>query len=222
MTTDLSPIFARYEHLRAQVDALFAKVQQSHPDCVTCTEGCSDCCHALFDLSLVEAMVLNKAFNDTFTHSRERSEILEYAAEMDRSLARIKRDFHRANRDGTPPEEIMESAGRIRMRCPLLTQENTCALYHARPITCRIYGIPTAIMGKGHVCGKAAFTKGTPYPTVALDKIQDQLLGLSQEIADTINTRFKELAQVYVPLSMALLTTYDNAYLGIGPAPKED
>ena len=82
--------------------------------------------------------------------------------------------------------------------------------------------MPSAIAGKGHVCGKTAFVKGTPYPTVNMDKIQDRLAGLSQDISDAVHSRFTELHQVYVPVSMALITRYDEAYLGIGPAPKED
>lgn len=44
---------------------------------------------------------------------------------------------------------------------------------------------------------------------------------LSVEIRDRVQSRFKELHEVFVPVSMALLTNYDDAYLGIGPAPKE-
>ena len=43
MIPDLSPIFSRYEVLRAEADALFARVREAQPDCVTCKEGCSDC-----------------------------------------------------------------------------------------------------------------------------------------------------------------------------------
>ena len=89
------------------------------------------------------------------------------------------------------------------------------------PITCRLYGVPTAIAGQGHVCGFAAFEKGKSYPTVYLDKIQSRLEDLSREIGRTVNSRFRELHEVYVPLSMALITNYDEAYLGIGPAKPE-
>lgn len=68
MIPDLSPIFSRYESLRAEADALFARVRETQPGCVTCKEGCSDCCHAVFDLSLVEAMSLNRAFEAAFAH----------------------------------------------------------------------------------------------------------------------------------------------------------
>lgn len=221
MIPDLNAIFTRYENLRAEADALFERVRDSYPQCVTCKEGCSDCCHAMFDLSLVEAMYINRAFNTTFGHGPERSAILERASELDRHTTRLKRELYRAEKDGESPEAIMSIAAKIKMRCPLLDDTDRCLLYEARPVTCRIYGVPTAIRGQGHVCGFSAFEKGKAYPTVHMDKMHDRLEELSKDIATTVQSRFKELHEVYVPLSMALLTRYDETYLGIGPAKKE-
>lgn len=222
MLAELSPIFSRYENLVAESDALFSRVHSEHADCVTCHLGCSDCCHALFDLSLVEAMYLNNAFATAFGYGKERSDILLSAADTDRQTTRIKRELYRASKDGTPPEEIMRQAAAIRIRCPLLDKHDSCRMYDKRPITCRLYGIPTAIGGQGHVCGKTAFSKGGAYPTVNMDKIQNRLAALSQDIATTLKSRFTELHQVYVPVSMALITKYTDSYLGIGPVKKED
>jgi len=115
----------------------------------------------------------------------------------------------------------MEDAARSRIRCPLLDAEERCRLYAHRPVTCRLYGVPAAIGGEAHVCGKSAFHKGKPYPTVALEKIQDRLSAMSLEIAQLLGTRFTELHLVYVPVSMALLTRYDAEYLGLTPATPE-
>lgn len=65
------------------------------------------------------------------------------------------------------------------------------------------------------------FQKGQAYPTVALDRIQDRLADMSRRIGAAIGSRFRELHRVYVPVSMALITKYDDAYLGVGPVPKE-
>ncbi len=222
MIPDLSSIFTRYEALRAEVDDLFGRVRGDFPQCVVCKEGCSDCCHALFDLSLVEAMYLHKAFEAAFAHGPERSAILERASDIDRLITRIKRDLYRAEKDGESPEQIMERAAQVKVRCPLLDDNNQCLMYHARPLTCRVYGVPTAIAGQGHVCGFSGFEKGKPYPTIHMDKIQHRLEDLSRDVAVTVKSRFKELHDVYVPVSMALLTRYDEAYLGIGPAKKEE
>ncbi len=222
MIPDLTDIFARYENLRAEADTLFDRVREACPQCVTCKEGCSDCCHAMFDLSLVEAMYIHRAFEKAFNYGPERSAILERASELDRHITRLKRELYRAEKDGESPEAIMSVAAKVKMRCPLLDDEDRCLMYEARPITCRLYGVPTAIGGQGHVCGFSAFEKGRPYPTVHMDKMQARLEDLSKEIATAAKSRFKELHEVYVPLSMALLTRYDEAYLGIGPAKKED
>ena len=221
MIPDLTPIFARYAELRDEADAIFAHVAREYPDCVTCHEGCSDCCHALFDLSLVEGMAVNQAFNAAFGHGRERSDILTRASETDRALTRHKRELFRAEKDGESPEAIMARAAALRMRCPLLGPDERCLLYAARPITCRLYGIPTEIGGVAHVCGLSRFDKGRTYPTVRLERFHARLDALSREIAETVQSRF-ELGEVYVPLSMALLTRYDENYLGIGPAKAED
>lgn len=221
---ELDPIFEAYEKLVAETDAVFSRVASMYPDCVTCKSGCSDCCHATFDLSLVEAMYLNLRFQEAFDFGPQRSAILERAADTDRKLTRLKRDYFRELRDAGGSEEamnaILEEASRARIRCPLLDEER-CILYEYRPITCRLYGIPSVIGGKTHVCGKTRFNTGQGYPTVQIEKIQDRLDQLSQGIRDAVSSRFKELHTVYVPVSMALLTNYDNTYLGIGPAPKD-
>lgn len=222
---ELTSVFTAYEALVAEADAVFARVGEMHPDCVTCKPGCSDCCHAMFDLSLVEAMYLNARFIEKYDFGPERSRILENAGSVDRKLTRMKRDYFRELRDAKGSEDamehIMEEAAKARIRCPLLDLNDQCVLYDYRPITCRLYGIPTAIGGKGHVCGQSNFAAGASYPTVHLDKIQERLDRLSVEIRDRVQSRFKELHEVFVPVSMALLTNYDDAYLGIGPAPKE-
>ncbi|MCR5813423.1 MAG: YkgJ family cysteine cluster protein [Desulfovibrio sp.] len=221
MIPDLSPIFSRYEQLRAEADSIFGQMSEKFPQCVTCSKGCSDCCHALFDLSLVEAMYINQAFKAAFDYGAQRSEILTRAATTDRKLTKYKRELFHMEKNGESEAAIMAKAAQIRIPCPLLDDNSCCLLYEARPITCRLYGVPTVIKNQGHVCGFSNFSLGNKYPTVHLDKIQARLEALSAEIATTVHSRFTELDQVYVPLSMALLTEYNEQYLGIGPA-RED
>jgi Fe-S-cluster containining protein len=220
MLASLAPIFTNYEILRAEADALFDQVRRRHPDCVTCSLGCSDCCHAMFDLSLVEALYLNQKFHQAIAFGPRHSAIIDAAGDADRLAARVKRALYTESKDGNT-RQIMEDAARTRIRCPLLDAEEHCLLYEYRPVTCRLYGVPAAIAGAAHVCGKSAFSKGQAYPTVALEKIQDRLAAMSREIAHTLGTRFKELHLVYVPVSMALLTRYDAKYLGFDPVKAE-
>ena len=134
----------------------------------------------------------------------------------------MKRDLFHEEKKGIDTMTIMNDAATMRMRCPLLGDDGLCELYDARPITCRLYGIPTVIGNQGHVCGFSGFKEGMKYPTVKLDKIQKALQDMSLAIERGVQSRFDKLHEVYMPLSMALLTNFDESFLGIGPAKPED
>ena len=217
---DFQPVFDRYETLAREADAVFSRVRGAFPDCVTCRQGCDDCCHALFDLTLVEAAYLNNAFLRAFPSGAARSAILERAYAADREVHKIKRKAFKAQEAGEDVDAILTELGRKRVRCPLLGDDGLCVLYDQRPVTCRLYGVPTAIGGKGHVCGKSAFSPGTAYPTANVDKLHESLLSLSRELALHTSSGYAEIHTVLVPVSMTLVTTYDAAYFGLGRNPE--
>lgn len=212
---DFSPIFDKYEKLRNGVDSLFKQISSGYSDCVKCESGCSDCCHAMFDLSLVEAMYINRKFAEHFGFGPERSKILELADKADRQTFKFKRKIFKDSQEGRDSNEIMLEAAIERVRCPLLTDEGRCAMYEFRPLTCRIYGVPVNIGGHAHSCGKSGFTSGGQYPTVSLEAVNRHLQELSREINELAGASYSELHDVFVPLSMALLNKYDAEYLGI-------
>ncbi|MDL2267766.1 YkgJ family cysteine cluster protein [Desulfovibrio sp. OttesenSCG-928-G15] len=218
---DLTPFFERYETQAKEADALFAHIRSQYPDLVVCKEKCSSCCHAMFDLSLVEALYLNGKFNERFPPGKERTAILDAADSADRTAARIKRKVFKESKEGKDSNEILAEIARVKVRCPLLDENDRCIMYDVRPVTCRLYGVPTAIGGQSHTCGLTGFLQGEKYPTVALDKIQHRLSALSTELTTFIGTAYTELDSMYVPVSTALLTQYDAAYLGIGGIQKE-
>ena len=61
----------------------------------------------------------------------------------------------------------------------------------------------------------SAFVEGKPYPTANLDIIQKMLYEISAEFVSRIKTRHAKMADMLVPLSMAILTDYDENYLGV-------
>lgn len=212
---DPSPVFERYEILARETDALFARVKAEHAACVTCHEGCSDCCHALFDLPLIEAAYLNHVFHKKYQPGAERSRILELAHDADRAVHAIKRKAFAAQKSGATVEAVLAAVAHKRVRCPLLGDDDTCVLYGARPVTCRVYGVPAAIGGKGHVCGKAGFERGKAYPTANMDRIHERLASLSLDLARHMQSGLAEVHAVLVPVSMALITSYDATYYGL-------
>jgi Fe-S-cluster containining protein len=215
MNFDFTPYFKKYEELAAKTDDAFEKVRTAYAECVKCEEKCADCCYALFDLTLIEALYINYKFNEK-KKSSEKSELLEKANQADRIVHKIKQKAHRDLQAGKSEEEILAGLAQERARCPLLNEAELCDLYDNRPLTCRFYGIPTAIAGAGHTCGKSAFEKGQPYPTVNLDVVNSQLQQISMELIRDLKSRYVKLSDMLVPLSMALLTVYDDDYLGVG------
>lgn len=213
---DFSEFFAKYEALAKNADDLFARIGEQFPDCMRCEIKCSDCCHAVFDLSLVEALYLNTMFHKHLS-PKERSKILERADEADRKAYKMKKELFRASQSGVGTREILEKAATMRVRCPLLGEDDTCQLYDHRPITCRVYGCPTAIGGQGHTCGKTGFKAGEQYPTVNMDRMQDMLVELSLELTQSYPNKNRDLHTLFVPVSMALLTDYNDEYLGFDP-----
>jgi len=212
MDFDFTPYFKKYETLVDQVDQIFERVKKEHPACVNCKKGCTDCCYALFDLTLVEALYLNHKFKEQFGADPA---MMETANKADRALFRLKKkafkDFNENKKDEV---EILHEMGRERIRCPLLNEREMCALYEHRPITCRLYGIPTAIQGMSHTCGKSGFSEGEKYPAVNMDKLFDQLGALSSEIVADIETSYKKMDEMLVPVSRAILTDYDDTFFG--------
>ena len=214
MDFDFTPYFKKYEALVAMTDQAFEKMKAEYPDCVTCQIGCSDCCFALFDLTLIEALYLHHQFNTKLSEDK-RDAVVSDANQVDRQIAKLKRKAIKDLRAGKEEAIILEEMAALKVRCPLLNSDEHCDLYDFRPITCRLYGVPTMIAGKGHTCGKTAFQTGTEYPTVNLDVIHNKLQEISAELIRDLETHHVKLVDILIPVSMALLTEFDEIYFGL-------
>lgn len=212
---DFSKSFEKYEALVAQADKVFTAVYEAHPDCVRCKIYCCDCCYAVFDVTLIESVYMNYHFNKSLTR-RERRPILRRAERADRKFYQIKHKLQKMYRSqGKAPDEVLLQLAHERVPCPLLNDEKLCDLYARRPITCRVYGIPTSIDGKAHICGESRFKEGTAYPTVNLDNMNDRLIELSKGLLKEIGSNSPKMHMSLVPVSTALMDTYDEEYFGI-------
>jgi Fe-S-cluster containining protein len=214
MDFDFSPYFKRYEALLKTADEAFEKVRLDYPECVTCEMYCSDCCHAIFDLYLIEAIYINYFYN-RLKSKEEKAFILEKANTADRSVHKLKKRAYQDVKKGRDESDILMDMAQQRVRCPLLSEEKKCVLYEHRPITCRFYGIPTSIGGRGHTCGLSHFEKGREYPTVKLDLVHQRLLDISSDLVRDMGSKYSGMSNMLVPVSMAVLTVYDGEYLGI-------
>ncbi|WP_320043322.1 YkgJ family cysteine cluster protein [uncultured Desulfobacter sp.] len=211
---DLDKHFVKYEAVVSMVDQVFDRVKKEFPKEVFCREKCSDCCYAIFDLTLIEALYLNHKFNEKFS-GPEKATLIAIADKTDRALAKMKRDAYKKVKDGADQLEIVGRMSQERVRCPLLGENNLCLMYEHRPITCRVYGIPTSTAGASHICGRTNFVQGKAYPTLNMDKIYTQLQLLSAELVKDIKSTNIRMHELLIPVSMAMVTLFNDEFLGV-------
>ncbi len=218
---DFKPFFLKYESLVTVVETMFDKVQNEYSENVKCKPGCSDCCFALFDLTLIEAIYINYHFNEKFD-GVEKLNIIDRANRADRRTYKIKRAAHKEFLDGASEVEVLGRMSLERVRCALLNEDNMCDLYEKRPLTCRLYGIPTSASEMSHTCGKSGFLEGKKYPTVNMDQVYKQMYQLSEELVLASKSKNYKMGDMLVPVSMALLNDYTENLLGVKDEPSQD
>jgi len=126
---------------------------------------------------------------------------------MERALKRLEIRLQKHEDDPRMQAYVMAVE---RIRCPLLNENQDCILYPFRPITCRVYGIPTKIHGRGRVCGKAEFKKGESYPTFDLDGVYRDLFNLSKELLNSGEKGDPEKASLLLSVSKAIRTPLED------------
>lgn len=191
----------RYELLVDGADRAFRKMERDYSACIRCEPHCSDCCYAVFGLFLIEAAYIQQCFNQLDKWVKR--EALLRCSEADRDLRRLQGKLRAHEND---PQMRAYALARERMRCPLLDDNLECVLYTCRPITCRVYGIPTAIQGKARVCGKAGFIKGETYPIFDLDGVYRDLFSLSKELLRDAGHGDLDRASLLISVSKAIST----------------
>jgi len=201
---DFTHLFQRYELLAVKADQAFHKMQKNYGAYIKCKLHCSDCCHAIFGLFLVEAAYLQQHFNQ-LSGKETRAALLRGKKSEKEHRELEKRLMAYAN----DPQMVSYSLGRERIRCPLLSDHQECVLYTYRPITCRTYGIPLVIQGKARACGNAGFKNGEHYPTFNLDEVQKELYLLSRDLLDMAGRKDLEMASLLISVSKAIKTPFN-------------
>jgi Fe-S-cluster containining protein len=223
MNLDFTTYFKEYEKLTSLADEVFKRVINEYPECYRCKKGCSDCCYALFDIGLVEALYINHHFKEKFQNkepnreaNKKQEKIIERANKADRTVYKLKRDAYKeVVEKGKSEDEIIARMALERIMCPLLNDDDKCSLYEYRPITCRLYGIPISIAEMSHTCGRSGFKEKNKYQTVKMEIIQNKLYEISFKLIADIKSKHPKIAEMLVPVSMALLANYDEEFFQI-------
>lgn len=196
-------LFQRYESLVAKVNHAFQKMQKDYGEYIKCKIHCSDCCHAIFGLFLIEAAYLQRHFKELSI--KEKRAALLRGEKSDKEQRELEKKIKTYAND---PQMASYSLSKERILCPLLNENQECILYVYRPIICRVYGIPLVIKGKAHVCWNAGFKKGEPYPTFNLDEVHRELYLLSRELLGRAGRKDLERASLLISMSKAIKTPF--------------
>jgi Fe-S-cluster containining protein len=202
---DIDYLFEPYETLVIKADNAFHHMEEEHGECIKCRRGCSDCCHAVFGLFAIEAVFLKQDFDKL--DSIEMEQALIRADKADQDLKRLDEKLRVFEND---PRMTAYSLARERIRCPLLNDNDECLLYQYRPVTCRVYGIPVAIQGQSHACGKSAFKTGEEYPSFDLDSVYRELHLLSRELIKKAGQRDLNEAALLLSVSRIIKTPVEK------------
>jgi Fe-S-cluster containining protein len=194
-------LFQSYELLVDKAEAAFKEMKEEHGACIKCEPHCSDCCHAVFGLFLIEAGYLKEQF-DKLTEEEKRGALLR-CERAEKGLERLQNMLQAHEGDPQMQAYVMS---RERIPCPLLSDRQECILYPHRPITCRVYGIPTKIQGKARVCWKAGFKKDERYPVFDLDSVYRELYFLSTELLKGAGED-SDKASLLISVSKAIMTS---------------
>ena len=176
---DFSYLFEPYDRQVSLADRSFERIAGEYPDCINCKPGCADCCHAIFGLFLVEAVFLKNDFDQL--GEKEKAEALKRGLAAEKELKTLERTLKEFKDD---PGMSAYAMAKTKIRCPLLNDDDACILYPYRPITCRIYGIPTMIQGIPRICGSAGFKKDQGYPFFNMNAVQKELFQLSKDLLE--------------------------------------
>ena len=212
----VNQLFRDYEFLVDKAEKFFQEVSGEYSACIRCERGCTDCCHAVFGLFHIEAAYIQSQFSALPLSIR--APALGRCEEAENNLDALSRRLEEERGD---PQKHVQALAVERVRCPLLDDRGDCILYSHRPITCRIYGIPTYVQGKARVCGKANFNQGKKYPVFDLDGTYRQLYRLSTELLGDSGCEDLERASLLISVAKTLTNSQENLMKGEFDTPHE-
>ena len=138
----MNRILKQHVELLAQVDDWFARSMTLYPEKISCQSGCSACCRSLFDITLLDAYYLKLGFDSLPDETKER--VLQKCHErldlMRLEWPEFDHPFVLNYRSEEEWEPLMPEEDET--PCVLLGEDGRCLVYHNRPMTCRLHGIP--------------------------------------------------------------------------------
>jgi len=138
----MDDLLEEYRNLLARIDAWFDRsLVAAGPGRIACARGCSACCRGLFDITLLDALLLQQGFR-FLPESVQESALKKCRRRLDELRGRWPGFVAPYLLNGMPDEEWTEMPEDDETPCPLLGEDGLCQVYPWRPMTCRLHGLP--------------------------------------------------------------------------------
>lgn len=151
----------REAELLASLDRGFAAARRRAGAHLVCRAGCGECCRRPFPINRLDARRLRR-FRDALaqTDPARRSRLVARSRVAAARLRAVLPDGV-VPHDPTRLDAAFERLGEL--PCPALDPEHeTCDVYEARPVACRIYGPPTRFGATDAPPCRLCFTTASP------------------------------------------------------------
>lgn len=137
----LQDIVGQYQALLTRVDDWFTQSKATWDEQIRCAAGCSACCRGLFDISLLDAFLVQAGF---MRLPPQRQAVIRAQAEL--RLRQLQADWPELQPpyllNHMPDELWTEMPEDDQIPCPLLGEDGACLIYEQRPMICRTHGLP--------------------------------------------------------------------------------
>ena len=130
-----------YLSLQGTVDQWFSRCVEAGGEMLACRAGCGSCCRGLFDITLLDAFLLKRAFAKLPETIRE-TVLFRCRLRLNELQQRWPGLGQPLLLNGLPEREWTEMPEDDETPCPLLGEEGVCLVYSARPLICRLHGLP--------------------------------------------------------------------------------
>lgn len=212
ITHKLATLRKRHAELLDEVDRWFTACLQAGGSTLACRGGCSACCRGLFDITLLDAWQLQKAFAGLPMATRRQvlARCRPRLLELGRRWPELRPPYLL---NGLPEPEWTSMPDEDHTPCPLLDDQGRCLAYTARPLICRLHGLPNIDLSgedfDGTVC-----TLHSGDPTTLPERVLrwrfrevfTREVALCRDFAATLTGNARQELDTFIPL--ALLADY--------------
>lgn len=124
------------------IDRWFSGVVTRHLTLIRCGRGCGECCRGLFDITLLDALLVRRGF--LLLGERRRDQVLSRCRSIHGILLEKWPAMAPPYILNVLPEEEWERLmpDDDQTPCVFLDEDGGCLIYPHRPMTCRLHGIP--------------------------------------------------------------------------------